>query len=560
MKKNVLKSISFTVIAVVMAVVTMSLASVAASAVSNTYTYRITVNTADVSKAGTDKDVYLYAYDAQGNQIGNRIGLDTSGNSFEKGDSDVVTITLPTAMKSVKMATFGQPDNFFDSFEDDWMLDNVVAELMNGDKVISTTTYEFDSWIECGWYAYVSGNKYPVAEAERLYSPSDIIRENGFEYAVLADGTAEIIGYTGSEKNLVIPEYVDGYKVTAVGNYVFDNNVKLRSVTIPDGVTSIGKGAFLNCIMLTDIQIPDSVNDIGSGAFYCCTSLTNVTLPDSLKSVEASAFEGCSTLGNIIIPNSVTTIGEKAFYDCHKLSEVYASENITSVGENAFGKCASYLHINGYSKAVHQYAEKNGIVFSAPESDFYYTDSADNTVEITGCRSNSPYVVVPETINGRKVISIGEMAFMAGDVETVILPDCIKEINYLAFAVCESLTEIKLPADLRFIGTDSFAYCNNLKSVEIPEGTEHILGGAFSNCTSLKSVTIPESVISISTYAFSSCESLTEVTIPKSVEYIAEGAFENCSDSLLIIGHAASEAERYALANNINFCYMKTEL
>ncbi|MCD8026780.1 MAG: leucine-rich repeat protein [Clostridiales bacterium] len=98
--------------------------------------------------------------------------------------------------------------------------------------------------------------------------------ESEYTYKVLADGTAEITGYSGSDTEIEIPSEIDGYIISGIGNSAFVNSTSLTSVTIPDGVTSIGAFAFYSCTNLEEVIIPASVTEIDSQAFYNCKNLT----------------------------------------------------------------------------------------------------------------------------------------------------------------------------------------------------------------------------------------------------------------------------------------------
>ncbi len=66
---------------------------------------------------------------------------------------------------------------------------------------------------------------------------------SGLNYEV-TDGKAKITGYTGNDKDVVIPSEIDGCKVTDIGARAFFGSGNFESVTIPDSVTHIGKEAF----------------------------------------------------------------------------------------------------------------------------------------------------------------------------------------------------------------------------------------------------------------------------------------------------------------------------
>ena len=242
-----------------------------------------------------------------------------------------------------------------------------------------------------------------VIESNNSVLSSDYLTSGDYEYTFLDDGTVEISKYIGSDKEITIPDTIDGKKVTSIGNYVFEHCIGLESITIPenitnienmafdycknlesinvdvnnniyssidgvlfnkeqdkiiffpynrfdsyeipDSVTSIGDGAFFDCDNLTNIIIPDSVTSIGNWAFKDCSSLTNITIPNSVTSIGFSAFRSCKRLANITIPNSVTSIYLETFYSCSSLTSIIIPDSVTSIGNKAFYGCTNLTSI-----------------------------------------------------------------------------------------------------------------------------------------------------------------------------------------------------------------------
>lgn len=65
-----------------------------------------------------------------------------------------------------------------------------------------------------------------------------------------------LIGYTGSERHVVIP---DG--VTLIGNGVFQGHAELNSAIVPDSVTYITDNAFSDCPNLQLISLPETMRE-----------------------------------------------------------------------------------------------------------------------------------------------------------------------------------------------------------------------------------------------------------------------------------------------------------
>jgi len=89
-------------------------------------------------------------------------------------------------------------------------------------------------------------------------------------YVPLDDNEAMVACLSGREEeafDLVIPEYLDGLRVTAIKDGAFLGYRKLLSVVVPDGVTEIGEYTFHDCDCLKRVVIPESVTEISPIAF-----------------------------------------------------------------------------------------------------------------------------------------------------------------------------------------------------------------------------------------------------------------------------------------------------
>ena len=362
----------------------------------------------------------------------------------------------------------------------------------------------------------------------------------------IADGEVTITDCdTSISGELTIPETIEGYPVTGIGEWAFENCTDLTNVKIPDSVTNIGSGAFQYC-NFTSIAIPDSVANIGNDTFYGCANLTSITIPNGVTSIEIYTFYGCTSLTSIIIPNSVTSIGDCAFRECTSLTSITIPESVVSIGDSAFMECSSLTDI-----------------------------------------------IIPNSVT-----SIGECAFMeCTSLTGILIPDSVTNIGSFAFDSCSKLSEIKLSNNLTNIGRFAFddtAYYNNDLNWEndmlyigkyllnakkdiagsrtVKKGTKLIADAAFLSCKNLTDITIPNSVINIGENAFNGCSGLKNLTIPNSVTSIGDFAFSNCtqltnvtvSDSVISIGaftfgyYTTDDFGIFKIPNFKIYCYAGT--
>ena len=249
-----------------------------------------------------------------------------------------------------------------------------------------------------------------------------------------------------------------------------------------------------------------------------------------------------------------------------------AQEKTDELNENE-----DYAVVKTYSETDTKYEVEGGYI---------YFDEATGT--ITGCDSKVTKAVIPESINGvpvtsigyvafgsrrnltevvipQTVTTIGEAAFFFCNISEITVPDSVTTIKDHAFASCYELKKIDIPASVTDIGTGVFASCTKLKSINIneanpnytsvdgalytkdmssligypigntdvpeftvPDGVKDIGDNVFE-LSSLTKVNLPEGLESIGEYAFENAK-ITEIKLPESLKYIKNSAFHSCDE------------------------------
>jgi len=137
------------------------------------------------------------------------------------------------------------------------------------------------------------------------------------------------------------------------------------------------------------------------------------------------------------------------------------------------------------------------------KAQFSYT-TEQGSATITGYTGSVLNLVIPGSLDGFPVVSIGNQAFTG-----------------------KQLRSVSIPAGVRSIGQSAFQNCSRLTAINIPETVSNLEGGVFLGCSSLKSITIPSSVTNIGDVAFFE-SGLTDVTFHQGLKKIGWMAFSGC--------------------------------
>lgn len=81
-------------------------------------------------------------------------------------------------------------------------------------------------------------------------------------------GKITLTGYTGTNRLVVVPDYV-----TTIADYAFRDNKSIKSVFIPDSITELGTGAFWCDSGLSHVRLSPNIVTFGLAVFQDCYRL-----------------------------------------------------------------------------------------------------------------------------------------------------------------------------------------------------------------------------------------------------------------------------------------------
>ena len=305
-------------------------------------------------------------------------------------------------------------------------------------------------------------------------------------YELRNDGTAIITKYdppVGVSTNVIIPEQLDGHKVSAI-EWLGPNTShsmsqhSIERLTIPDSVTEIKGDPFEKVYFLKEIIVsPNHPTFVSSdGVLYRKENSEIIHIPDEIEV--------------LTIPDFVKEIPNNTLCSLENLKEVNVSPSHPT------------------------FASIDGVLFRKDTKELICFPREKEIKDI---------YTVPDGIK-----SIGESAFYYCSVENIVLPESVTSIKDSAFNKCRKLKSIALPPQLQTIGNSVFYGCESIEKVMLPPNVQLIGDSAFNGCEKLKEILLPEGLRIIGEDAFRDCKNLKSVAIPASVEEINGNPFNGC--------------------------------
>ena len=201
-----------------------------------------------------------------------------------------------------------------------------------------------------------------------------------------------------------------------------------------------------------------------------------------------------------------------------------------------------------------------------------YDDGTAILVDYSGSEAN---LVIPDTIDGKTVVAIGNSAFFGNvAIQSLKLNKSLEIIEAYAFCTCTSLTSVTFGNRVWRIGefafeqtpwlvglTDEFVivgdgvlltYQGTSGDVIVPEQVKHI-STAFAARKGLYSVEMGENVLTVGDYAFAYNPELRRVVLGSNVRSIGAYAFDGCTYlPYIMLPDGVEEIGKYAF-NECNY-------
>ena len=412
---------------------------------------------------------------------------------------------------------------------------------------------------------------------------------------LVLDENGVLVGYTGTDTAVTVPDYVNGKCVTGVSSSAFSGNETITDITLGQYVTTIEDGAFKDCSALSSVsavactEIGDEafsgcsslktlsasvVTTVGDKAFYGCSALTNLTL-NKLTNLGERVFEGSGmttfsatklqTIGSFAFTgtpvkslslSSVTTIGANAFENCQSLS-IVAFAAATSVGDDCFKGCDKLTSVtfNKLKSIPENMLEGKALLTTAK----FAVATSVGAYAFYGCSSLASLILTKATDIGdyafygcsslssftfTKVISVGAYAFSETGLGSVVLPNNPTSLGEMAFYNCNNLKSIELTYAESF-DTQELVGADGLEALILPRVTEfNFNGGSFAEVfPELKQFDNNMGIDEIPDGFFEGCSKLEAVVFPYYVYIIGANAFKGTSISEAVFQEAHTFGE-----------------
>ena len=434
--------------------------------------------------------------------------------------ADLISITIPNSVKTISQYSFSGT-----SIMSIVLPSSITNNIGTNAFQNCTKLYEVYNFTELANISEGSQNQGCVAYyAQHVYTttegnPSKVtIDSNGYGY--YDDGTDVILlSYSGSSTALTIPSVI-----TKLCDNLFEGNLNITSVVIPNSIIDLGTKTFFKCRNLASVTFESGcqITEFKESVFDGCTSLTAIEIPASVVTLYIYAFDGCTSLASLTFEadSHLETLGEKAFRYA-VFTTITIPKSVQTIDYDCFGHC---------EKLETVLFEANSNLINLGQYAFYQCKGL-KTIQIpkgVTIIKNSTFDWCYELVN---------LTFEEGSLLT--------EIQDSAFDSCSHLRNIIIPAGVTTIGNSAFWRCVRLESVTFADGSQlaTIGNNVFRECIRLSTITLPATLTQFGAGVFAECSALESIVFADSNNWTYADAADSADWTAANVSDSAANVE-----------------
>ena len=305
--------------------------------------------------------------------------------------------------------------------------------------------------------------------------------ESDFGCFLQDDGTVYISWYEGTDKDVIIPEYIGEYPVTSMMLPLKpeshpDKDTKIETVTLPRTITRLQfhdydeyqtiksyivdpeneKYTAVDGVLYSkdmtklvlyppakegEFTVPESVTEIGGGSFAYADKISTVNIGSNVKTIGYMAFK-VSSVSKVNIAEGLESIDHWAFLHCLNLTGITLPTSINEIGDSIF--VDTPLNTVELIECGGDIYMKDGILFKGSRMITMMHDSTVDTLIIDGHFETDSNAFKGQTGLKEVIITDGSTLVTTG------------ELDY-EFWECGNIRRMYIPASVEncYIGTGS---------------------------------------------------------------------------------------------------------
>jgi len=508
--------------------------------------------------------------------------IDTYKITFSDGTHHTFTIKNGEDGKSITVTSIGKTNSV-------GLIDTYEIVFSDGTKSTFTVTNGRDGNTP---YIGANGNWWVGDEDTGIladYSANDRKISDGLVFVTATVGGKAgmiVTEYEGSDKDVVIPNYVGSVPVIGIGEDAF-TNTSITSVSLSKNTIWLGQEAFYNCSKLTSVDFNGAkLTEIPYSAFYG-TAITSITLPESVTKLGERAFYN-SSLTEINYEN-ITYFGSYSLNTLY-LPYIYLTKDVEYVGSYAFSDTFVFLeHETLPTTWGSNIAGSNSmfrpIVNTTKSGDYIYALN-DGKATVHRYIGESKRVQIPSTIDGHKVVKIGAgfdsyseeifdliethiHAYQKIKLDEVVIPNTVTEIEEYAFLLSSSFIYVPKSVETIAFGWDDDYYLLSFYAFESEDfGSQYEVDLRYANGINYKKVVYDEEhkvflygdLLGYSVLASLQFDTPDEIIVPgtyngKTVHTIMSWAYYTDNVSIRI-SSGVNKIQKYAFNGDIFSIYI----